>query len=400
MSRLLYLDAAASTPLDPLVLDAMLPVLRDGYGNPASSHWAGRQANELVERAREQVAVLTHRRPGAVIFTSGATESNNLAIKGMVGTADPGKRKIVACVTEHPAVLEPLRFLADSGVLIHLVGVDSAGRPDLVELAQVVDEHTLLVTVMAANNETGAISNLEAIADIAHSRGAMLHSDASQSLAWGPLPESIEIDLITVSAHKMHGPQGVGALVVSREAAQALHPIQLGGGQERGIRSGTTNVAGVVGLGQAAELAMTHGPVATESVRRRRDDLHRGLQLQLPVVLLNGDSVERLPGTLNISLGDVGDEVDADAVLANMPEVAASTGSACSSGATGPSPVLTAMGLAPERAHSSLRFGLSRLTSDDDVREALPLVVAAVRAVRAARQDGQRSDDEGWERVS
>jgi cysteine desulfurase len=398
MSRMIYLDAAASTPLDPEVLDAMLPILRDGYGNPSSSHWAGRRAHGLVERAREQVSALTHRRPGAVIFTSGATESNNFAVQGLIASAGSERNAVVSCVTEHPAVLEPLRALADRGFAVHLVGVDATGRIDLDELACVVDERTLLVTVMAANNETGVLAGLDAIAEITHDAGAMLHTDASQLLAWGPLNAHVEIDLVTVSGHKMHGPQGVGALVAGRRAARALRAVQLGGGQERGLRSGTTNVAGVVGLGHAAEIAATRGPLAIVTVKRRRDALQDGLQAELPVALLNGDAVYRLPGTLNIAVGDVDDEVEADAVLANMSTVAASAGSACTSGTPGPSPTLMAMGLSTERALSSLRFGLSRLTSDADVQEALPLVVSAVQVVRATRDTAQTSET-GLERV-
>jgi cysteine desulfurase len=385
MTRLIYLDAAASTPLDPAVLEAMLPVLRGGHGNPSSSHWAGQRVHALVEHAREQVAALTSRRPNSVIFTSGATEANSLALHGLLTTVEGPRRGVVSCVTEHPAVLEPLRVLAASGVPVRLVGVDADGRVDLEELAGAVDDTTLLVTVMAANNETGVLADLDVITEIAHAAGALLHTDASQLLAWGPLAVDHDVDLVTVSGHKMHGPQGVGALVLDRRVVRALQPVQRGGGQERGLRSGTVNVAGVVGLGAAAGLAGQVGPQAVAEVRALRDRLLAGLRAELPVVLLNGHPVHRLPGTLNVAVGDVRDEVDADAVLAHLPGVAASTGSACSSGAAGPSPILTAMGLPAERARSSLRLSVSRLTDPADITAAVPQLVGAVREVRNRR---------------
>lgn len=393
MTRLVYLDAGASTPLDPVVFDAMMPVLREVHANPNSAHWAGRGAAALVDRAREQVSGLGHRGPSSVIFVSGATEANALAVRGLLASADTRRCGIVSCVTEHPAVLEPLRALAAEGVPVRLIGVDASGRPDLAELAATVNEGTLLVTLMAANNETGATADLEAIADITHGAGAYLHTDASQLLGWGALPLDHDVDLITVSGHKMHGPQGVGALIAERDVRRLLRPLQLGGGQERGLRSGTTNVAGVVGFGVAAELAVNLGPAAAIRTAVLRNELQQRLERELPVALLNGDPQHRLPGTLNIAVGGAGDEVDAEAVLAHMPMVAASTGSACSSGTPGPSPILIAMGLSPDRALSSLRFGLSRLTDEDDINDALPCIISAVTAVRSNR-DGTTTQPE------
>jgi len=392
MTRLIYLDAAASTPIDPLVLDTMLPVLGEVYGNPGSSHWAGQRARNLVEGARESVGALAHQGPSSVVFLSGATEANALALHGMLASAEEGRRSVVSCVTEHPAVLEPLRALADSGVPVHLVSVDSHGRPDLDQLASLVDDTTFLVTIMAANNETGVMVDLSEVAAIAHSAGAFFHTDASQLLTWGPLPANHEADLVTVSGHKMHGPKGVGALIVGREARHLLQPIQRGGGQERGLRGGTTNVAGVVGLGAAADRAMAIGATAADTTAALRDQLERGLLDALPAAVLNGARDVRLPGVLNIAVGDVGYGVEGDAVLARLPRVAASTGSACSSGVPGPSQVLLAMGMPVERAQSSLRFSLSRLSVRADVEDALPMVIEAVRAVREATS---ASPDEG-----
>lgn len=394
MIRPIYLDAAASTQLDPEVLNTMVAILRDEAANPSSAHWAGRAAADHVDQAREQVAALAHRGASSVIFTSGATEANALAIRGALGAATGHRRGIVSSVTEHPAVLEVLHDLERAGTPVTLVPVCRDGRLDLDQLAAAVDDTTLLVTVMAANNETGVLNDLAAITEHAHSVGAYVHTDASQLLAWGALPEDHDLDLITVSGHKMHGPQGVGALIADREVRRQLIPVQLGGGQEHGLRSGTINVAGVAGLGAAATLASDLGSSAAMRVAALRDELHHSLEAALPAVQLNGSTVHRLPGTLNLAFGDDGDEVDADAVLARMPAIAASTGSACSAGTPGPSAVLTAMGLSTARSLASLRFSLSRFSDRADVQDAAPVIIDAVLGVRrdlglpTTRQEG------------
>jgi cysteine desulfurase len=387
--NLVYLDAAASTPLDPKVLAAMVPVLAEVHANPHSSHWAGQRARVLVQGAREAIAALVHRGPAGVTLTSGATEANNLVLRGLC--SDSGlRRKIVSSRVEHPSVLRTLSALAATGAPVELVDVDERGRLDPHRLREAVDDTTLLVTLMAANNETGVLTDLAMIADITHEAGALLHTDASQILAWGPLPAALEIDLVTVSAHKMHGPQGVGALIASAAAREHLVPILNGGGQEGGLRSGTVNVAGAVGLGAAAAQAMAHGPVAETAIAELRDDLHNQLIDRLAAhghgAALNGDPGARLPGVLNLAFGDADDPVDAEAVLAHCPQVAASTGSACSSGSPGPSPVLLAMGLPPDRASSSVRFSLSRMTTRSDVNAAIPAIADAVLAVRALQR--------------
>jgi cysteine desulfurase len=380
MTRVIYLDGPGSTPLEAEVITAMTEVLHQVHANPGSAHAPGRAAHALVEQAREQVAAIVASGPASVIFTSGATESNALALRGL----PPASRRqtIVSCVTEHPAVLRPLEALQREGRPVRLVGVDQQGRIDLDALAAAIDDSTLLVSVMAANNETGVLADLASIVVLAHEAGAYVHTDASQLLAWGALPPDHGLDLITVSGHKMHGPQGVGALIASRSARRALRPLQVGGGQERGLRSGTTNVAGVVGLGMATVLAADRGPATAERTRRLRDALHLELGQALPMALLNGHPDHRLPGTLNLAVGDEGDEVDAAAVLAQAPTVAASAGSACSAGTQEPSPVLLAMGLSRARAASSIRFGLSRLSTARDVDEAVPALVHAVHTVR------------------
>jgi len=388
VSRSVYLDAPASTPMDPLVADAMVEVLRHVHANPASAHFAGHRARGLVDDAREHVGALAHQGPTSVIFTSGATESNALALRGLLGAAGT-RSEFVSCTTEHPAVLQALRVLGAEGHRVHLVGVDRDGRLNLDELAATVSDRTLLVSVMAANNETGVLADLPAVTRIAHYAGAYVHTDASQLLTWGALPLDHDVDLVTVSGHKMHGPQGVGALIVSREARRKLQPIQVGGGQEGGLRSGTTNVAGVVGLGRAAELAKQLGPNAAPQTCALRDLLFDQLCEALPVALLNGHRDHRLPGTLNVAIGTDGDEVDAHAVLASAPDVAASTGSACSAGTPQPSPVLLAMGLGADRAASSLRLGLSRMSDPRDVQDAVPVLVKAVLTVRQRTFDPQ-----------
>ena len=374
----IYLDNNATTALDERVLSAMLPALRH-VGNPSSAHPAGQTAHSWVEDARRQVATLLDASPREIVFTSGSTEANNLALKGLVHGTDSGRRRVISVTTEHPAILETLRALEAYGAQLILVPVDHSGIVDLQVLNDAVDDRTLLVTVMAANNETGVLAPLPQIAAIAHARGAVLHTDATQLLAWGGIDvEALGVDLLSLSGHKMHGPQGVGALYVRRECTRRLVPVQHGGGHERGIRSGTLNTAGIVGLGAAAEIAVREGPTEAQRVQMLRDRLHHELEESTGPVILNGHPVDRLPGTLNLSFPGA----DADAVMAGAPAVAVATGSACSTGHPGPSHVLTAMGVDEERAACSLRFGLSRFTTAEEVTTAVSLVTASVARVR------------------
>lgn len=376
--RDVYLDNNATTALDERVLEAMLPALRN-VGNPSSGHLAGQAARRLVEDARRQVAVLLDASPREIVFTSGSTEANNLALQGLIHGEDRRRRRIVSVTTEHPAILETLRALEAEDAEVVLVPVDRSGVVDLQRLRDAVDDQTLLVTVMAANNETGVLAPLPKIAEIAHVRGALLHTDATQVLAWGGVEvDHLGVDLLSLSGHKMHGPQGVGALYVNRECSRRLMPIQHGGGHERGMRSGTLNTAGIVGLGAAAEIAASEGSVAARRVQALRDRLHHELEESAAPVILNGHLVDRLPGTLNVSFPGA----DADAVMAGAPTVAVATGSACSTGHPGPSHVLTAMGVDEEQAACSLRFGLSRFTTAEEVTAAVSLVAASVARVR------------------
>lgn len=380
MTAPFYLDAAASSPLDPRVLTAVVEALHAEPANPSASHGPARRAQQQIEHARGQVAALASAGGAGVVFTSGATEANALALRGLEPEA--GRSGIVSSATEHPSVRAQLDLLQQAGRPVHTVGVDGNGEVDLDALRAAVGQHTLLVSIMAANNETGVLSDLAAVAAIAHEAGALVHTDASQLLAWGPLKAELDIDLITVSGHKMHGPQGVGALVANRRTRRRLRPLLPGGGQERGLRSGTYNLAGIVGLGLAAELAAQDGPTAVPRVRRLRDLLHEQLASLLPICLLNGHIERRLPNVLNLALGQDGDEVDAEAVLAHIPQLIASTGSACSAGTPEPSPVLQAMGLGAGRAASSVRLSLSRMSEEGDVRAVAPLLAGATSEVR------------------
>jgi cysteine desulfurase len=374
----IYLDNNATTVLDERILEAMLPVLRH-VGNPSSAHPAGEAARRWVEHSRRQLCALLGARPREIVFTSGSTEANNLALKGLFYGTHSSRYRVVSATTEHPAILETLSALTAEGAEVILVPVNHYGIVDLERLREAVDERTLLVTVMAANNETGVLAPLSKVAQIAHAQGALLHTDATQLLAWGSIDvESLGVDLLSLSGHKMHGPQGIGALYVRRECSSRLSAIQHGGGHERGIRSGTLNTAGIVGLGAAAEIAASEGPMAARRVRALRDQLHQELEESAAPVILNGHPVDRLPGTLNLSFPGA----DTDAVIAGAPNVAVATGSACSTGNPGPSHVLTAMGVGQEQAACSLRFGLSRFTTADEVITAAALIAESVARVR------------------
>ena len=381
----IYLDHNATTPLDERVLAAMEPFLRIAFGNAASvQHATGRAAADAVEQARAEVADLLGASPREVVFTSGATEANNLAIKGLA-LAATDCRHLVSCVTEHPAVLEPLAWLGRRGFEVDLVGVDADGMVDLAMLERVLRPDTLLVSVMAANNEIGTLAPLAEIGQLAHQVGALFHTDATQLVGQLPLGlDAAQVDLLSLSAHKFYGPKGVGALYVRRRLPVPIEPLIHGGGHERGLRSGTSNVAGCVGLGAAARLVAEEGHAAAGRLSWLRDKLHNRLAAALDGVRLNGHPSHRLPSTVNLCFAGA----DADAVMANMPGVAVSSGSACSSATPAPSHVLRAMGRSAEEATASIRFGVGRRTTLADVDRAVPQVVAAVSRVRAVFDAG------------
>lgn len=381
---LIYLDFQATTPVDPRVLEAMLPYFSERFANAASvQHAAGRAASAAVESAREQVAASIGADRREIIFCSGATEADSLALKGM--TEGSERDRLVVLATEHPAVLEPARSLARSGYEVVALGVDAEGQPSLSALREAVDERTLLVSVAAANNEIGTLPQLPEIAQIAHEKGAYFHTDAAQAIGKVDLDVSRDgIDLLSLSGHKLYGPKGVGALFACRELQPLIAPLIQGGGHERGLRSGTLNVPGIVGLGAAAELATAGRMAEAERLRALGDRFLQGLREEVDGVELNGPA-ERLPGNLNLRFPGV----DAEALIANCPELAISAGSACSAATPTPSHVLTAIGIGQEAAEQSVRIGIGRPTTGPELDRAADLLVTAVNRIRGATSVSQ-----------
>ena len=373
---LIYLDCNATTPVDPRVADAMIPVLREAYGNPSSGHREGRRARALVEAARAQVASCLGALPEEVLFTSGGTESDNWAIRG-VGAARTGRHVVVTAV-EHPAVLATARALErERAIRLTVVGVDRFGRVDPGEVERALAPDTMLVSVMLANNEVGTLEPVAAIARACRARKVVLHTDAAQAV--GKVPVNVGelgADLLTVAGHKLYGPKGVGALFV--RSGVALEPLIRGAGHERGLRSGTENVPSIVGLGKACELAGEE--VAQEGPRLRalRDTLEALLAAGFPGLVRHGHPEERLPNTASLAFPGV----DANALLALLAdEVAASAGAACHTDAVHPSAVLTAMGVDAATAMSTVRFSLGRFTGERDVEEGARRVLAAAHTL-------------------
>lgn len=382
-SQIIYLDNHASTPLDLRIADAMTPYLTEHFANPhASDHAAGWRAHEAVERAATDLAVVIGADSDEIIFTSGATESNNLAILGLGRRATTARRRILVSAVEHKCVLSAARVLGDSGFQIDVIPVDSSGFVDMVELRRLLNDEVLLVSIMAVNNEIGTIQNISEIAMLARSVGALVHTDAVQSLASGPIDvTSWDVDTLSLSAHKIYGPKGIGALFIRRSVQKLVEPLIYGGGQQFGIRSGTLPVPLCVGLAEAARL-MVDDSANTE--RRRlgalRDKFVAGLQHLDDGVRLNGPPTsQRHPGNANVHFPGIDGR---DLIAAIQPRVAASTGSACTSGTQEPSHVLRAIGLSGSQAEGSIRFSLGRFTSDADVEEAVNLIGAACTSLR------------------
>lgn len=372
----IYLDNHATTPCDPRVLEAMLPYFTEAFGNPSSAlHRHGRVAAEAVERAREQVAGLIGAQPREIVFTSGATESNNLAILGAARGDQTGRRRILTTPIEHKAVLEPSRQLAGQGFELVWLPVDARGRADAEAARRLINDDTLLVSVQAANNEIGTIQPVAEIAETAHRHGAIVHCDATQAV--GKIPFDVGgwgVDLASLSAHKLYGPKGVGALYVNRGFRKGwLRPLVLGGGQEAGVRSGTHNVPGIVGLGEACEIAGQEMAREWARVSGLRDSLEERLRSAIPNLQINGDLDNRLPGNSSLSFPGV----EADALILNLPDLALSMGSACNSGTVEPSYVLTAVGMRREVANSTVRIGWGRFNTPDEVGFAADLIVKA-----------------------
>jgi cysteine desulfurase len=379
--HVIYLDYQASTPVDPTVLEAMLPYLAARFGNASSvQHEAGRQAASAIEQARRQVARFIGAHPHDIVFTSGATEANNLAIGG-VAAARGGPGHIVSSRTEHPSVLEPLAALERCGWEVTYLDVDRNGEISLADLEEAIRDDTALVSLMLANNELGTVHPVADIAAIARRCGALVHTDAVQAASTLPIDvNALHVDLVSLSGHKLYGPQGVGALYVRWSKRFAVSPMVRGGGQEGGLRSGTPNTPGIVGLGAACEIASTNAAADAVQLARQRDRLSELIADAYPDASVNGPPADRrLPSSLHVTLPGA----EADAVMANCPDLAVAAGSACSSAAPGPSHVLTAIGIPPELAECSLRLSVGRFTTDAEVEAAArQLCEAALRVAR------------------
>lgn len=383
----IYLDYQATTPTDPRVVEAMLPFFYERFGNPHSvQHALGWDAEAAVEKARAQVAALIGAEPREIVFTSGATEANNMAIKGAArfhaGHAQGDrKRRVVTTQTEHKCVLESCRRLEREGFEVIYLPVESNGLLDLDRLTAAVTEETAIVSVMAVNNEIGVIQPLAEIGAICHAKGAYFHSDAAQAIAKIPIDvQAMSIDLLSISAHKMYGPKGIGVLYVRRRPRVRLEPLFDGGGQERGFRSGTLPAPLCVGLGEACAIASRELDEETARLERLKDKLLAGLTSRLEGVAVNGDPERRIPGNLNLSFAGI----DSEALMEAMPGLAVSTGSACTSASVEPSYVLRGIGLPDELARASLRIGLGRFTSEDEIDRAIEQIVDAVTRLRGA----------------
>jgi cysteine desulfurase len=381
MKRPIYLDHHATTPTDAKVVEAMLPYLTEQYGNPASqSHFYGWETAAAVEQSREVLADAIHAEPEEIIWTSGATESNNLAIKGIAeGYFSKGRHLITVC-TEHRAVLHPMEYLKQLGFEITILQVDSTGLINLAELAQSIRPDTLLVSVMAANSEIGVLQPLVEIGALCRTRGVLFHTDASQALGKIPLDvEAMNIDLMSMTAHKLYGPKGIGALYVRQCQPRIQIKSQMQGGQqEQGLRSGTLATHQIVGFAKAVEVALSTLDTEAFRIRQLRDRLWQKLQ-DLPGVYLNGHPTQRLPGSLNVSFADIN---GAALLLGVRPEIAVSSGSACASGQTQPSDVLTAIGRDRQLAAATLRFGIGRFNTEAEIDRAANVVIQTVLTLR------------------
>jgi cysteine desulfurase len=379
----IYLDYNATTPLDPAVIEAMLPYLRQHFGNPSSTHSYGQTAHDAVEAARRQVAELLGAQPDEIVFTGGGSEASNHALKGVVFAKLRGifgrwarDAHIITSAVEHPATVQPCAFLKRLGCRVSIVAVDRHGCVDPEALRKALDRGTTLVSIMHANNEVGTLQPIREIAALAHERGALVHTDAAQSVGKIPVDVSeLGVDLLTVAGHKLYAPKGVGALYV-RKGVQ-LEPLIHGAGHEEGRRAGTENVPYIVALGTACAVARQLLPQATERLRELRDRLWDRLRADLGErVVLNGHPERRLPNTLNVNfVGHVGADL-----LKAVPEIAASTGSACHEGKISQSPVLCAMGVPPELGRGAVRLSVGRFTTEDEIDRAAAALKRVARS--------------------
>ena len=378
----IYMDNNATTRCDPRVVEAMLPFFTEHYGNAASrNHPFGWVAEEAVDTAREQIAALIGASSKEIIFTSGATESNNLAIKGVAAMYKKKGNHLITQVTEHKAVIDPCKRLERDGFQVTYLPVDKFGQVSAAQVAAALTDKTILVSLMAANNEIGTLQPIADIGAVCKARGVLFHTDAVQAVGKVPLDvEEMGIDLLSLSGHKLYGPKGVGALYVRRKNPRVrLDPLIDGGGHERGMRSGTLAVQNIVGLGMACELCRKELAEETNRLLALRNRLRQGIESQLEEVSLNGHPTERLPGNLNLSFA----YVEGEGLMMGMKDVAVSSGSACTSASLEPSYVLKALGVGDDLAHSSIRFGLGRFNTEEEVDYVVDHVVDAVKKLRA-----------------
>ncbi len=376
-----YLDNHATTPVDPRVLETMIPYFTDNFGNAASrNHLFGWQAEEAVEVARAEIAKLIGATPKEIIFTSGATESDNLAIMGVVEMYKEKGNHIITSTIEHKAILDTCKYLEQHGCKVTYVSVDKTGRVNAEDVRAAITDKTILISVMFANNEIGTIQPIAEIGKIAKEKGVIFHTDAVQAIGKVQVDvEEMGVDLLSLSAHKMYGPKGIGGLYIRRKAPRVRLAEQIhGGGHERGMRSGTLNVPAIVGFGKAAELARTLMPEESKRLAALRDKMHRAIMKAIPDVYLNGHPVHRLPNNLNLSFA----YVEGESMIMGMKELAVSSGSACTSASLEPSYVLKAIGVGEDLAHTSIRFGLGRFTTEEEVDFAIHKVIETATRLR------------------
>lgn len=377
----IYLDNNATTPVDPRVLEAMIPYFTQNFGNAASrSHEFGWRAEEAVELAREQVANLIGASAKEIIFTSGATESDNLALLGVAEMYKDKGNHVITSTTEHKAVLDSCKYLEKSGYEVTYLPVDKYGMVNPQDVRNAITDKTVLISIMYGNNEIGTLNPIAEIGKIAKEKGVIFHTDAVQAV--GKVPVNVEamgIDLLSISAHKMYGPKGIGALYVRRKNPRVRLAEQIhGGGHERGMRSGTLNVPSIVGLGKACEVSMLSLEEESKRLIRLRDKMFKAITDACPEVYLNGHPTARLPGNLNLSFA----YIEGESMIMGMKELAVSSGSACTSASLEPSYVLKAIGVGEELAHTSIRFGIGRFTTDEEVDYAIKTVVNTVTKLR------------------
>ncbi|CCD61301.1 cysteine desulfurase [Caenorhabditis elegans] len=377
----IYLDVQATAPMDPRVVDAMLPYMINDFGNPHSrTHSYGWKAEEGVEQAREHVANLIKADPRDIIFTSGATESNNLAIKGVAKfRKQSGKNHIITLQTEHKCVLDSCRYLENEGFKVTYLPVDKGGMVDMEQLTQSITAETCLVSIMFVNNEIGVMQPIKQIGELCRSKGVYFHTDAAQATGKVPIDvNEMKIDLMSISAHKIYGPKGAGALYVRRRPRVRIEAQMSGGGQERGLRSGTVAAPLCIGLGEAAKIADKEMAMDKAHVERLSQMLINGISDKLPHIIRNGDARHAYPGCVNLSFA----YVEGESLLMALKSIALSSGSACTSASLEPSYVLRAIGSEEDLAHSSIRFGLGRFTTDEEVKHTIDLCIRETNRLR------------------